>query len=52
MEEELIDEPTLEEVEEIINKSRNGKTPCTVGKNAEVIKYGGEELHKKIWRCG
>ena len=47
---ESINEPTLVEVKEIINKSRNGKAPGRDNVNIELIKYGGEELHEEIYR--
>lgn len=45
----LEEEPTIEEVKEIINKSRDGKAPGKDGINIELIKYGGNTLHKRIY---
>ena len=56
-EDETVTEPTIEEVKEVINKSRKGKAPGKDGINMDLIKYGGKELQKqvhaliqKIWR--
>lgn len=55
--EEFIQEPTVEEVYNIINDLKNGKAPGSDSINNEMIKNGGEELSKrmfelilKIWR--
>src|SRR3978361_954449 len=45
---ETVTDPTMEEVKEVINKSRKGKAPGKDGINMELIKYGGEELQKQI----
>lgn len=44
-----IPEPTLEEVKQVINSSRNGKTPGKDGINIELLKYGGEELQERVY---
>lgn len=46
--EEIIPAPTLEEIKNIIMKLKNGKSSGENGVNSELIKYGGEELMKKI----
>lgn len=56
-EREATQEPTIEEVKNVIAKSKNGKAPGIDGINMELIKHGGEEIitqiHQlitKIWR--
>jgi len=53
----LVEEPTLQEVKEILNNSRNAKAPGKDGINMELIKHGGDAimeyifmLIKKIWK--
>lgn len=55
--EENLEEPTLEEITEIIRNSKNSKAPGIDGIPFELIKYGGErlieEIHKlmrQIWK--
>lgn len=48
--EEDTDVPTMEEIKEIINRSRNGKAPGKDKINIELIKYGGEKLQESIGR--
>lgn len=45
-EENTTGEPTMEEV---IRKSKNGKALGNDNVNAELIKYGGEELHTNMY---
>ncbi|CAG9829791.1 unnamed protein product [Diabrotica balteata] len=45
---EISKEPTLEELDEVIQRSKNGKAPGKDGINMELIKYGGRELRGKI----
>lgn len=42
-------EPTREEVEEIISKLKNNKSPGANGITAENIKYAGEELKQPLF---
>lgn len=44
----IIEEPTTEEIKEIIQKSRNGRAPGKDNINMELIKYGGDLLHERI----
>lgn len=53
----LVEEPTLQEVKEILSNSRNAKAPGKDGINMELIKHGGDVimeyifmLIKKIWK--
>lgn len=45
-----MEDPTREEIEEIINKSRNGKSPGKDGINIEMLKYGGPELKERLYQ--
>lgn len=44
-----VNDPTKEEIEEIIKSLKNNKSPGSNGITAENIKYGGEELKKQIY---
>lgn len=45
----IVQEPTIEEVKQVISSSRNSKVPGKDGINAELIKYGGEKLAEHIY---
>lgn len=45
----VVQEPTLEEIKDVIKSSRNGKAPGKDGINNELLKYGGDELHENIY---
>lgn len=45
-----IEEPSLMEVFEIINKSRNLKAPGKDSINAELLKYGSDTLKERIYK--
>lgn len=47
--EDKTEEPTREEVDEIINNSRIGKAPGTDCINMELIKYGGEVFRERLY---
>ena len=47
---EEVDDPTMAEIEEIINKSRNGKAPGKDGIRMEMFKYGGQEIKEKLYQ--
>lgn len=42
------DPPKLDEIKEIIRSLKNNKSPGADNIMAELFKYGGEEMHKKI----
>lgn len=42
-----IEEPTLEEVKEVIKRNKKGKAPRCDNINMELIKYGGEKEQEK-----
>lgn len=43
-----VEEPTTEEVDEIIKKSKTGKAPGNDAVNARLIRYEWKRLHKKL----
>ena len=49
IENEPVQEPTKEEVEEATRKIKNNKAPGRDGINGELIKYGGNTLHNKLY---
>ncbi|XP_055384167.1 uncharacterized protein LOC129613882 [Condylostylus longicornis] len=46
--ENIVQHPTLVETKEAIKKLKNGKAGGEDNLTAELIKYGGEELHKQL----
>lgn len=48
-EDQQVNNPTYEEIIEIINKLKNGKSPGKDGLNVVLLKYGREMLHDKIY---
>ena len=47
---EVVDDPTRAEIEEITNKSRNGKAPGKNGVRMEMFKYGEQEIKEKLYQ--
>lgn len=48
-EEEDVQEPTIEEMKEVILRMKNGKTPGEDNINVELIKSGGEKLEEEMY---
>ena len=46
----LIREPDVYEIREILKQMKNNKTPGSNGIRPEMLKYGGEELAQEIHR--
>lgn len=45
-----VEEPTLGEVQEVINNMKNGKSPGEDGIPIEILKYGGDALQKYVFK--
>lgn len=47
--EETLRYPTRGEIDETVNKGRNGKSPRKDRINVELFKYGRQELRKRLY---
>ena len=47
---EKVDDLTRAEIEEIVNKNRNGKSPGKDGIRIVMFKYGGQEIKEKLYQ--